>query len=305
MIGELTTGINPKALGLQNAMWTTLRVDGGLNVDHIQTEDFPTADPWSYFFRKTVAGLRDEGEFDGRIVTEFGAGDLRNLRILGGRISGFRAVEIDPERLRIGAANLVLHKELRLLPHDLIEGDAVAFLDEWREEAKGQIDGWVFMCLPQSPQGDNSADKYDPNAALAKYKDWDRYGLTLNVAVLDKLRQVASDDLNVLVVNSHRVSQEVRQQAIVSTGWSIASEYISPQIQQDPDTGIGWIVEAGIDDGTRFYERLNSGLLRPISAVEAELRRVEAVESGRGRQRFNVFHQLSFYHLRPNHAKQD
>lgn len=303
---SLQPGVNLQQVGLPAiAGWADLRINGGRPVPYIETNDFPIGDPWSVHFRRTIAGIRDEGRFDGSWVTEFGAGDLRNLMILKERITGYTAVELDGDRLPIARANSSIHPILERTPHQLVQADAVDYLNEWRRERPGEkIKGWVLICLPQSPQGSNSTDTdnsvsrngrgYD---RFADYRQFDPYALTLNAAVLGELRKVADANLRVLIVNSHRVTEDVRLRVINQTGWEKAYEYESPHIQQDPRTGIRWIHERGLDDGNRFYERTRYGVFKTISAEEAANRQDRALGS---RRSFKVWHKLSVYELIPN-----
>ncbi len=301
-VEALRPGVDPRIAGIQHARWTTLPV-GRERRPHLETVEFDTLDDWSLGFRGGISDLKGWGEFNGKEVTELGAGDIRNIRLVADVIAYYRAIELSRNRLAIARANIAQDPLLQQVGHELIEGDAVEWLDTWpREKGSKRLTGWVFICLPQSPEGDDTTDIYDPRAQrLAPYiNPWDRYGLTLNAAVLHKLRAIVDPERSdVFIVNSHRVAEDVRLGVIEWAGWRKHDEIISKPIHQDPNTGIGWIHRNGIDDGKRFYEETPSGGLRYLRADVAETRRLEAMRDNSPRQNLNVLHQLSFYWLKP------
>lgn len=266
---------------------------------HLETLDFPQPDPWSITMRRALAQLREEGAFKGQPVAEFGIGDGRNIRELGEGISEVLGVEIERWRLQVAGVNLVAGPARLGIPVELWRADAVEFLQNFRTiTGRDRISGWVIMCLPQSPEGLNTADKYDGSVTLNPYRnEWDKYGLTLNAATLGSLREVADSSLRVVIILSDRVTPEMRARMISQTGWQVERQFQTPQpIQQDPDTGTRWVSK--VDDGQRFYESVASGQYSPISAIEAERRRLASLASGRGREGLNVYHHLSVYQLR-------
>lgn len=270
----------------------------GVRIPHLETLDFPRRDPWSLLMRRAIRDRRDLGAFKGKDVTELGVGDGRNLREVGVGISGAVGIDIELWRLRIAGMNLVTGKHPLTVETELWSGDAVAFLERYREIGKQNVSGWVLACLPQSPAGLNFADRYDGSSLLDSYRsNWERSGLTLNAAVLDNLRPLADSDLRVLIILSDRVPDETKVELFARTGWEVEQK-VRPKepIQQDPDTGIAWVSK--IDDGRRFYERIAQDY-QPISAIEAERRRLKSMESGLGRKDLNVYHGLTVYQLQP------
>lgn len=266
---------------------------------HLETVDFPYSDPWSIFMRRVIAAVREEGWFKGQSITEFGIGDGRNIREVGSGIKEAVGVEIEKWRLQTAGVNLVTGAARLSCPVDLWRADVVEFLQKFKQTTdRNRLSGWVIMCLPQSPEGLNTADRYDGSFTLDSYRtDWDLYGLTLNAATLDNLRAIADSNLRVLTILSDRVPPEMRLKMISKTGWQVERQFQTPKpIQQDPDTGVHWVSE--IDDGQRFYELVVSGQYCSISAIEAEKRRLASVVSGGGRDELNVYHHLTIYQLR-------
>lgn len=284
-------------LALEQTGSTIIEV-GGEAFPHKETLDFPLSDPWSLTMRGAIAQVKEEGSFERQLVTELGIGDGRNIREAGKGINEVLGVDIEKWRLQIAGVNLVTGPARLQIPVDLWVADAVEFLQKIRAIGRNRLSGWAFMCLPQSPSGLNFADRYDGLSTLESYlTDWDRYGLTLNAGTLDNLRKVAGD-LRTLIILSDRVPEEVRTRLIIQIGWQVERQFQTKEpIQQDPDTGIGWVSQ--IDDGKRFYELVASGEYSPISAEEAERRRLASLASGRGRDELNVYHHLVVYQLRP------
>lgn len=274
---------------------TTLEA-GGRVVPHLETPDFPVEDPWSVFFRSTIARLRNEGAFIGKEVNEGGIGDGRNILEAGHGIAGVLGLDI--EYWRVGVASVNLSPKGLALPNtELWRADAVDFLQESKRVGR-TIKDWMVLCLPQSPEGLNYADRYDVKPNLKDYRgEWGDSGLTLNAAVLDNLRQVADANLRTLIILSDRVPDAIRNEMFRQTGWVIERQIRTQRpIQQDPDTGISWV--AKIDDGNRFHEKDEKGFYRPILATEAERRRFESFTSGGGRKDLNVYHDLTVYQVR-------
>lgn len=272
---------------------TTLDLGDRL-LPHLETVDFPVSDPWSRHLRGVIVSLRTQDAFRGQNVTEFGIGDGRNIRAAG-PVRHALGVDIERWRVEVGAINL---KAKRHPDHfELWTADAVEYLQVLQQEGRG-LQGWVIMCLPQSPEGVNTADSYDHASSLDSYRrDWERSGLTLNAAVLTNLKEVADRDLRALIILSDRVPDEIRMELFAKTGWEAESFYTTKEpIQQDPDTGIHWV--AAIDDGKRFFERVNNHF-ESISAVEAETRRKQSLASGLGRQDLNAYHGLTVYRIKP------
>lgn len=273
---------------------TTMEVEGSIFL-HQETLDFPKDDPWSKTTREVISQIRREGRFIGQSVTELGIGDGRNIREAG-RVGEVLGVDIERWRLGVASNNLIKGSDPLSVPVELWKADAVEFLQEFKQTGRERLSGWVIMCLPQSPSGENAADTYDGLATLSSYRsEWDKYGLSLNAATLDQLRQVASRDLRVLVTLNDRVPFEPKESMFSQTGWSIESQFQTQEpIQQDPDTGIEWV--AAVDDGQRFYELTSKGH-SPISAIEAERRRLVSLASGEGRDGLNVYHNLTIFEL--------
>lgn len=283
---------------------TTLEVDG-LTFPHLQTLDFPQTDPWSQVMRRVIAQVRQNGGFIGQTIAELGIGDGRNIREVGRDIRDVLGVDIEEWRLQIAGFNLVTGPVRLEMPVDFWWADAVELLQNLKVTGRERLSGWTIMCLPQSPEGLNVADRYDGLSTLASYRaEWDRFGLTLNAATLDSLRLVAASDLRTLIILSDRVPPEIRTRVIAETGWQIEKQFQTEEpVQQDPDTGIKWVSQ--IDDGRRFYELVSPQQYSPISAVEAERRRIASLTSGRGRDELNVYHHLSVYQLKPYSRYED
>ncbi len=184
-----------------------------------------------------------------------------------------------------------------------IHAHALEYLDLCKENTE-TISGRGIMCLPQSPQGENAADRYDVkdgnriSEILGLYDgEWGRYGLTLNAAVLAELKKVAHRDFRQVVILSDRVPEDIRKEMISATGWNIEESFQTDEpIQQDPDTPIGWVTE--FDDGERFWGK-NGNQYTSISAGDAEERRQASVDQKLGRDALNVYHHLSIYVLAP------
>lgn len=279
----------PNQVGL-----TTLEIDGK-SIPHLQTVDFPISDPWSIHLRDSIANRRSKGVFDGVLVTELGIGDGRNIREVGSSIAGMLGVDIERWRVEVASINLAGYSLKS--PFELWVVDAVTYLQELKRVGMN-LPGWAILCLPQSPEGENFADRYDGASNLDTYRsDWDESGLTLNAAILDHLREVSDLNLRALIILSDRVPEEIKRSFFTRTGWVVENldRTIIP-IQQDPDTGIAWVSK--IDDGKRFFERID-GHFEPITAVEAEKRRRQSLDSGLGREVLNVYHNLTVYQLRP------
>lgn len=293
-IDDITFDILLKGLVIQGRMEVE-----GVRIPHLETLDFPRSDPWSKLMMRAILNRRESGVFRGKEITELGVGDGRNLRAVGVGISGAVGVDIEKWRLRVAGVNLVTGAHPLAVETEFWLGDAVAFLKRYREAGKQTVSGWVLACLPQSPVGLNFADKYDGSLLLDPYRtDWEKSGLTLNAAVLDNLRPLADNDLRTLIILSDRVPEETKVELFARTGWEVEQEVrVGEPIQQDPDTGIGWVTQ--IDDGRRFYEEVGQGTYHPISAIEAERRRLESMESGLGRKDLNVYHGLTVYQLQP------
>ncbi len=268
---------------------------GGKAIPHLQTLDFPVSDPWSLHLRRSIAGLRARRVFNGTSVTELGIGDGRNIREVGSSVAGILGVDIERWRVEVAALNLADYAAK--LPIELWVGDAISYLQELKGTGEN-VSGWAIMCLPQSPEGINLADRYDGASNLSAYRtDWEIAGLTLNAAVLDYLRQVADQTLRALIILSDRIPEEIKHSLFVRTGWEVEQATRTPEpIQQDPDTGIAWV--SRVDDGRRFFERID-GYFEPVTAFDAEQRRKVSLESGLGREVLNLYHHLTVYQLRP------
>ena len=93
----------------------------------LETNDFPTTDPWSEFFRETLKNLTEEGFFEGEEVVEFGIGDGRNELVIGnvGKIIG---IDIDSWRLEVASENLKRCEITKNIPTDLYHQHATALL---------------------------------------------------------------------------------------------------------------------------------------------------------------------------------
>ena len=149
----------------------------------------------------------------------------------------------------------------------------------------------------------------------------EQHGLTLNAAVMELLHDVTTEDFRLVLILSNRLPIEVRENMIQQCGWLIEEKYMtadSTPVQQDPDTVISWVSENGIDDGRRFFERIeipdsDEVVYAPISAEVAETRRLlarkkaaeEELRTGQkvdARKFLNVYHHLSIYVVKRNGA---
>lgn len=268
-------------------------------VPHFETTDFELRDPWSRELRKAIREESARGGFKGKPVTEFGAGDGRNLREIGTDTGPIVAVDVDEWRLVAAAANLTSDQRDRQI--ELWHGDAVDYLSAVQTEGK-KIAGRAIMCLPQSPAGLNAADKIQPKPNLTQFQPrWGEFGLTLNAAVLTRLSEVATEDLRTMVIVSNRVLDRERAALPKETGWEVERQIEITQVQQDPDTPIGWVER--FDDGFRFFETVaengDGTKYCPIPAKEAENRRATCLAEGHGRETLNVYHGLTIWRLAP------
>ena len=281
---------------------THINVDGH-SFPHIETTSFPRSDPWSIKMRRSARRVRESGRFDGAIVRELGVGDGRNLREAGQRIIRAEGVDVDDWRLEAAHQNLISGEAPLNVEVKLWQGDAVDYLLDHQGNGRERFKGWVLMCLPQSPEGNNAADTFGSTPNLDSYRErWDKTGLTLNAAVLDNLRKIADADLRALVIISNRVQPKYRDAVIKETGWEVEAKYKTEHpVQQDDDTGVSWVEK--IDDGRRFFEKTQKGVFVPIVAAEAEKRRQASVESGLGRKDLNAYHHLTVYELKPGGKK--
>lgn len=282
----------------------------GREIAFEETADFPREDPWSELTREVIEGLKRDGRFDGQNFFEAGLGDGRNallaLDIAGeGGASRLTGIELDDWRLAAAARNLTVAgvdpDRLNLHQADVVE---------WLQADGHAIRGWSLACLPQAPRiaTENDADGYQEFHSLDPFhgmtlegRSVDTYGLTLNAAYLTALRRRAEPgDLNALLTLSDRVPPTVLNQLFANTGWEIAEIYPSEEpVQQDPDTGIGWI--ASFDDGERFHEKDGDGQFAPIPVQVAEARRRSSLVTygEEARDQLNVYHGLAVYHLQP------
>lgn len=293
------TPINKVQFAPDKVRMTQLVVEGRV-FPHIQTLDFPLepADPWSTVMRKAIGRIRKEGGFCGREFTELGIGDGRNVREAGESLRSVLGIDIEGWRLQAAGENLITGSVPLGVPVELWQADAVELLANLELTGRKRLSGWVVACLPQSPSGENSADTYDGLISLRDYRSqWDRFGLTLNAAMLDSLRRVANDELRALIILNDRVPAGIQEGMLSGTGWEVQRRFQTHEpIQQDPDTGVEWVVP--IDDGQRFFELTVYGYT-PISALEAEKRRLTSIASGRGRNSLNVYHHLTVREITP------
>jgi len=290
-----TTPLDITTLTLKRAGFTRVNL-AGENVDHLETWDFDTKDPWSVFKRQEIGIRRLAGWFNGQTVLEFGSGDGRNFREAGKDAT--RVIGVEKEEWRSAAAwhNLVNIEGRSPETVEIWTGCAVDYLTKLRDEKK-KVNVRVIACLPQSPEGINTADKYDASFNIASYKaDWDKAGLTLNAAALDNLRKVASAETRALVIISDRVLPKDQSRLFRETGWEIVAQAKTKDpVQQDPDTGVAYV--QAYDDRERFWEKAN-GVFRPIDAVTAENRRLQSMQT-QGRAALNVYHDLTEFEIRP------
>lgn len=272
-------------------------------VPHFETTDFELIDPWSRKLRKAIREESLRGAFSGQSITEFGVGDGRNLREVGVDTGPIVAVDVDFWRLVAAAANLTADRRDRQV--ELWHGDAVDYLLEMQSQGR-KVGGRAIMCLPQSPDGLNAADKIPSKPNLTKFEPrWGEYGLTLNAAVLTRLSEVATEDLRTMVVVSNRILDRERNALPKETGWEVERQVEIPQVKQDLDTPISWVER--FDDGYRFFEAVaenGDGIkYRPISAKEAEIRRATGQAEGLSREALNVYHGLTIWRLAPARRK--
>lgn len=287
---------------------------GGSEVELRETSDFPFGDPWSVLLRKRLGEIAEAGDFDGSTVIEAGIGDGRNALAAGiwdtDRSITYVGVDVDGWRLDLARENF---ETVGVADEDalLLEGDVI----EWLKLSEGPLTGWGIACLPQAPEGKETtsrADGYDPRTpSLAQVRDLaldnrpvDDYGLTLNAAFLQTLREkVQEDSFDLLITLSDRVPAHVLEEFFQTTGWQLTEEHNPGNdtfVQQDPDTSVEYV--QGFDDGQRFYEQTEEGY-QPITAEEAEARRRWSLESSvdaeAARANLNVYHGLNVFHLVP------
>jgi|SRR3989344_5169888 len=308
-----------------------------------RTDDFKMdIDPWSVFFRKVIRILSRNHLFTNKEVTEFGVGDGRNLEIIiddeGVPVKKLRGLDIAKDKIKKATSNLLNFISREQL--ELEEADVIDYLYNWREQLvagnKKPLEGVAIMCLPQAPHLNGHeqtiADAYDLNGSRLKQfiseewpPDWahhmEQHGLTLNAAVMELLHDVTTEDFRLVLILSNRLPIEVRENMIQQCGWLIEEKYMtadSTPVQQDPDTVISWVSENGIDDGRRFFERIeipdsDEVVYAPISAEVAETRRLlarkkaaeEELRTGQkvdARKFLNVYHHLSIYVVKRNGA---
>lgn len=286
---------------------------GNRAVEIHQTPDFPVEDPWSTHTRSVLQKLHEGDELRGNIF-EAGVGDGRNLFAVdiherGRGIPEVTGVDIDGWRLDLAKRNLA---EARVSSERVVfhQGDVVDLLH--RRTSGEPISGTGIACLPQAPMAETSnyADGFDPaQASLQGVKGLeirgrsvDQYGLTLNAAFLEALRgRVARSNFTLLLTLSDRVPQDVREELFEKTGWRSVREFPTEKpVQQDPDTGVSYV--APYDDGNRFFEMTEGGMFVPISAREAEEKRIVSVQNG-GRDTLNVHHHITVAQLVPDATK--
>ncbi len=270
---------------------------GGKIVPHLETLDFPKEDPWSLSMRGVIAQVRNEGGFRGQHALELGIGDGRNAQELGPDVKSVVGVDIESWRLEVAGYNLVTGPARIKSPVELWRGDAVEFLRDLKVIGRDKLEGRVIMCLPQSPDGANATDKYNGSVALNDFRTaYDKYGLTLNAAVLDVLRPIVDKDLVLYAIVSDRVIPQAKQDMFRRTGWQVLREFRTDDpVQQDPRTGVHWV--RYVDDGRRFFEKNPDNRFTPISAIEMENRRVESMASGSFREGLNGYHYLTVHEL--------
>lgn len=275
-----------------------------------QTTDFPLTDGWSRGKRVVVDARRTRGDFRRRPVLEAGVGDGRNLLVAGVHLEPGNStavvsgVDLDPWRAGLARENLLAAgvPENRL---DIRVGDAIADLQARR--SGDLVEGSYLACLPQAPgiETQNHADGIDPTLkTLDATRDLplgpqsvDTYGLSLNAAFLDALRNnVHEPNSDVQVTISGRVPAAVRGSLFTETGWQVV-EVHGGMVQQDADTGVSYVgkyaEELDPDEGDGFFERRRGGLYTPIFANEAEERRQDYV-LGRT-DNLNVHHNVFEY----------
>lgn len=270
----------------------------------LEAADFPLGDPWSEFTRGVIRQTALEGGFRGDVF-EAGVGDGRN--VVAANLDQTQreqdmliGLDVDAWRLDVAGRNL----STLALPGtvELVGGDAVAYLAQRSERLRG----WGVACLPQAPQGEtlNHADGFDANLESLRAvaglelggRPVDDYGLTLNAAYLEALRgRTAPGEFTTLITLSDRIPQHIRHELFGRLGWQLLHEQQTPQpIRQDVDTGVAYV--AGYDDGQRFYRRDDKGLYTPISADEAEARRLHSAATS---EPFNVHHHVSVSTIAP------
>ena len=273
------------------------------------TKDFPDTDPWFNWLADNIEGNPER--FARREYLEFGiGGGLQAVAALKGLkkrsdlppITNIIGIDIDGWRLDIAADNL----NKSSIPYILYQGDAVQWVEEQQERITNTA---IVMCLPQAPLPKNTPsdqmNKYSSNAdvyhedLLPEFaKKYNRWGLGLNAAVLGTLIEHIGDDMDVSVVFSGRVPENVIRYMIHDLGWRVVDIAETPEpIQQDPDTDIFYVsAYANESYENLFWEKLSNGKFSPISAEEAEKRLRLA---NRDRNNFNVYHHVAVWHLEP------
>lgn len=266
---------------------------------HFISVDFPPSDPWSKFFRRRIRELGQQHWFDGKPLLEFGIGDARNEREVGGGITQIIGIDVVEKKLDAAWENLQSDNSLRFVSTELYHMPAQDFLELWNTKKRGKFSGRVLMCLPQSKtkflQRSTTADVYREHWVKhiehVFFSRWEKYGLTLNATVLERLRKIVADDTEVLMILSDRIMPEAREQLIQSKGWTIL-DTDRQRVQQDWDTNLDWM--KGLekkDDGKRFFDKEGNSL-----PTDAAIDRINQVNSP---DELDVYHDVTVYRLKP------
>lgn len=277
----------------------SLRI-GEQEVPHLITADFPPTDPWSQFFRSIISELEHQNWFRNKPLLELGIGSGGNERVAGNGISQIIGVDVVAEKLDAASQNFLSDDNLREVPTELYHMRAQDFLALWDTREIGKFSGRVLMCLPQSKtklfQYSTDADTYSEPIVShiwhVLFSRWEKYGLTLNATVLEKLRKIVADDTEALMILSDRIMPEIKERMIEEKGWTIVEKDIT-RVKQDWDTKLDWM--KGLekeDDGNRFYDSDNNPLPTNVA-----IDRINQVHSPA--DELNVYHDVTVYRLRP------
>lgn len=265
---------------------------------HLITSDFPPSDPWSQFFISKIGELRQQDWFKDRCLLEFGIGDGRNERVAGDEITQILGVDVVAQKLDAAWQNLQSDGRFQSVPIELYHMPAQDFLAHWDIKKRGKFSGRVLMCLPQSKtkflQSSTAADAYQEHWVQhiehVLFSKWEKYGLTLNAIVLERLRKIVADETEVLIILSDRIMPDIKQQMISEKGWVIV-ETNTTRVQQDWDTKLDWMRGLGKeDDGRRFFDSENNPLSTDIA--------INRINQASSPDELDVYHDVTVYRLK-------
>lgn len=292
----------------------------GEELNILGVKDFPPTDPWSIAMRGALTYYYENDVLDpNKPVTEFGAGDLRNLLLTAmyGRPGSMTAIDIDDWRLAAGEANMAFHA-----PH--ITGisyettDVVYYLDGQYYRQGEKFNGNVIMCLPQSKParengGGSNADVFHETFETTNGR-LNVHGLALIAVTLNNLHGTSGPDTKVAIILSNRIPLGVHAELFAQTGWDVvAGSEKTSRVKQDWDTSLEWMRDKSVEtDGTCFYDKDGNPLTKEkaIARVERVRQAVKELDENTteknndyvtARQRIiddlNVYHVVTVYCL--------